>query len=71
MKWFKYWFVSTVFLLSASVYAGSIDAVQKQILAEATCVALNPNPGWVFAVARNCDKFSASCEQVCAGLSVR
>lgn len=71
MEWFKYWFVSTIFILwlSTSVYADSIGPVQTQILAEATCVALNPSAGWTFAVARSCDKFSASCEQVCAGLS--
>jgi len=69
MKWLKYWFISIFFLLSTSVYASSVDAVQKQILAEASCVALSPNAGHVFAVARSCDKFSASCEQVCSGLS--
>ncbi|MDM8560849.1 hypothetical protein [Candidatus Parabeggiatoa sp. HSG14] len=71
MKRFKYWFASTIFilLLSTSVYADSINTLQKQILAEAICVALNPSANWTFAVARNCELSSPPCEQVCAGLS--
>ena len=66
-------FISCVFLLGFSVAPASaaFDAysVEGQILAEATCTAMNPRGGWTFAVGRRCSSEVVDCESLCRQLT--
>ncbi len=56
--------------------SGGLDAFAPfgkhgQILAQATCTALRPDAGFMFAVKRFCERGEPSCAQICRGLSER
>ena len=55
----------------ATTFNGGFNPLssEAQILAQATCTALNSQSGWTFAVARQCSQFAVPCERVCANLS--
>lgn len=55
---------------------GGLDAFapfgkEGQILAQATCTAMRPDTGFVFAVQRICTRGVPSCAEICGNLSER
>jgi len=43
----------------------SAQDTEGQVLAEATCTALNTRGGWSFAIRRHCSKEEETCAQIC------
>ena len=53
--------------LSIQIFTAAWQDTEKDIMAQATCVALSPQEGWIFAVRRECGGPSSSnCQDICS-----
>ena len=53
--------------LSIPIFTAFSQNNEKDIMAQATCVALAPQEGWIFAIRRECGGPSSShCQDICS-----